>query len=50
MAMSDCIDCWDTPCCCGTGYSDWTVKRLDEQIKMLKRVKDDKLKEKKDNK
>lgn len=38
MAMSDCIDCWETPCCCGTGYSHWSVKRIKEQIEMLQGV------------
>lgn len=40
MAMSDCIDCWETPCCCGTGYEDWSLKRIDEQIQMLQRVRE----------
>lgn len=45
MAMSDCIDCWETPCCCGSDYTHWTLKRLDDQIKMLQRVRDNKEKE-----
>jgi hypothetical protein len=20
MSLSDCVNCWDTPCVCGTGY------------------------------
>lgn len=39
MAMSDCIDCWETPCCCGSDYQHWTLQRLDKQIAMLQRVR-----------
>lgn len=42
MAMSDCIDCWSTPCECGTDYKHWSVKRLQEQILMLQRVLNEK--------
>lgn len=45
MAMSDCIDCWETPCCCGSDYKNWTLKRLDEQILMLQRVRANKERE-----
>ena len=38
MMLSDCPDCWDTPCTCGSGYKDWSIQRLMEQIEMLKGV------------
>lgn len=38
MSMSDCIKCWETPCCCGHEYKDWSILRLDEQIAMLQKV------------
>jgi hypothetical protein len=28
MAMSDCNECWNTPCDCGAGYKDWTLPQL----------------------
>ena len=42
MALSDCIDCWDTPCVCGTEYKHWSIERLEAQIKMLQGVIDKK--------
>lgn len=27
MAMSDCIKCWDTPCCCGYEYRNYSKSR-----------------------
>lgn len=27
MVLSDCVYCWETPCCCGAVYKDWTVER-----------------------
>lgn len=24
MGMSDCIKCWDSPCCCGYEYRNWS--------------------------
>ena len=38
MGMSDCIKCWETPCVCGHDYLDWSVDRLEGQIKMLQGV------------
>ena len=38
MSLSDCIKCWDTPCTCGYGYTEWSEERLAEQIAMLERV------------
>lgn len=38
MALSDCVDCWDTPCTCGSDYQSWTQERLLKQIEMLQRV------------
>jgi hypothetical protein len=30
MAMSDCTECWETPCVCGLGYATYTkAARLD---------------------
>lgn len=36
MAMSDCIECWETPCACGHGYREWSDKRLASLIDVLK--------------
>ena len=47
MSLSDCAKCWDTPCTCGHEYRDWTEKRLEDQITMLKAVLEAKKKEKK---
>lgn len=38
MALSDCPECWETPCCCGHGYQGWAVERLASHIKMLSMV------------
>jgi hypothetical protein len=27
MALTDCDQCWETPCCCGYAYRDWSVDR-----------------------
>lgn len=32
MSMSDCEECWSTPCVCGYGYRSWTKERLDDLI------------------
>lgn len=38
MALSDCIECWDTPCICGYDYRSWSEEKLQSQIKMLQNV------------
>lgn len=38
MSLSDCPKCWDTPCTCGHGYSNWDEQRILDQIKMLQNV------------
>jgi hypothetical protein len=43
MSMSDCAKCWETPCVCGESYRDWAIEKIDAQIEMLKRVRDEKL-------
>ncbi len=35
MAMSDCVQCWETPCMCGHDYKDWDEKKLKELIRVL---------------
>lgn len=47
MSMLDCPECWNIICTCGHDYQDWTVKALEDQIKMLQKVIDDKKKKKK---
>ena len=39
MAMSDCPECYETPCTCGAMYKNWSQKKLSNQIAMLQRVK-----------
>ena len=33
MALSDCAECWETPCCCGHQYrgrdTEWLLKMRD---------------------
>lgn len=41
MAMSDCIDCWVTPCECGRDYRHRSTKWLIEQRDMLQRIIDE---------
>ena len=38
MAMSDCIECWNTPCECGHDYQQWTIERLEAQVEMLTKL------------
>lgn len=38
MSLSDCPQCWNTPCTCGHDYKDWSEERILEQIEMLERV------------
>jgi len=44
MSMSDCENCWETPCVCGYGYRNWSVEGLEEQIAMLQKVLDERKK------
>ncbi len=38
MSMSDCEKCWDSICCCGWDYRKWSLSRLKEQSKLLKKI------------
>ena len=33
MALSDCSECWETPCVCGWEFKDWSHERHVEFIK-----------------
>lgn len=35
MAMSDCGDCWSTPCVCGKEWPDWIDKLSITKLKEL---------------
>lgn len=35
MSLSDCSQCWSTPCTCGHEYRYWPEEDLYAQIKML---------------
>lgn len=35
MALSDCIECWCTPCECGYEYRNWNKRRKDELVKAV---------------
>jgi len=32
MGMSDCPECWSTPCCCGYKYKNYTKESLAKHI------------------
>lgn len=38
MALSDCVNCWDTPCTCGWNWLFWSDARLEEMVKTLNGV------------
>ncbi len=38
MSMSDCSECWETPCVCGNEYKDWSLEELKEFRKMISKV------------
>ena len=38
MSMSDCSECWSTPCTCGHDYEGWSEENIIKQIEMLQRV------------
>ena len=35
MALSDCSECWSTPCVCGHDYQNWSVKRKNELVSAI---------------
>jgi hypothetical protein len=37
MAMSDCIKCWETPCCCGHEYKTYPLSKLLEIYDVVKK-------------
>ena len=39
MSMSDCPQCWETPCRCGFGYRSWSDRAIDSHIDTLEAVK-----------
>ena len=41
MALSDCVDCWETPCVCGGEYKDYSDARKLELIKAVLGVSGD---------
>lgn len=38
MSLSDCPECWNTPCDCGHEYISWNDERILRQIEMLREV------------
>ena len=38
MSLSDCEKCWDTPCTCGWEYREYSIKGLEDQIEMFKKI------------
>lgn len=40
MALSDCMQCWDTPCTCGWDYRNYSIKHLQEKIDMFQKIID----------
>lgn len=38
MSLSDCENCWATPCECGYSYKYWAADRIERQIDMLVQV------------
>ena len=38
MSLSDCPECWETPCICGHKYQTWSEDKLRKHISMLQRV------------
>lgn len=43
MALSDCMNCWVTPCLCGYEYVYWDNKSLDElehAIRTARKIKE----------
>ncbi len=35
MGLSDCIECWMTPCECGYEYRNWSIEAKIKQIKAI---------------
>ena len=42
MSLSDCEKCWETPCCCGWEYRNWSKKQLKEMRNMFQQLIDGK--------
>ena len=47
MSLHACPHCWETTCVCGNKYKDWTKEDLMDQIKMLVKLYNKKVKSKK---
>jgi len=35
MALSDCVECWQTPCVCGHDYKCWSKSQKNELTKAI---------------
>jgi hypothetical protein len=40
MGLSDCVDCWSTPCRCGTEYTNWRSEDIEDLIAVLQNILD----------
>lgn len=41
MSMSDCVKCWETPCVCGHDYKDRSTEWIEDLIRVLQKVLDE---------
>ncbi len=38
MSLSDCTECWDTPCTCGWNYRNYSIKILEKRKELFEKI------------
>ena len=41
MGMSECVECWETPCSCGYGYRNYSIERTVDFLNAILKYRSD---------